>query len=101
MYTSVREAQADQVLQFAQNACIRDDTDVVIIAGDFNSSPNSPVYNRFSGYVDTLVDKFGPSCLSSTEYATWGRPENTWSGPNGDTYDGYNGRCADKFQFNL
>ena len=34
LHTAVREAHADQVLQFARNAGSRDNSDVVIIAGD-------------------------------------------------------------------
>ena len=51
----MREAHADQVLQFVRNAGDRDNSDVVIVAGDLNSSPNTPVYNKFSEYWLSLL----------------------------------------------
>ena len=89
LHSDVREAHADQILQFARNAGDRDNSDVVIIAGDLNSSPNTPAYNRFSDYTDAFVDYFSDSPEESTEHATWGRPGNTWSGPSSENYDGH------------
>ena len=73
--TSIREKQAAQVLQFASNYASSYSTDMIIIAGDYNSSPNTPVYNMMTadGYVDSVVDRLGAGATADMTYATWGR----------------------------
>ena len=59
-YSSIREKQATQALEFSNNYAGSRDSDVIIIAGDLNSTPESPVYNLFAadyGYSDSLVDR--------------------------------------------
>ena len=56
------------------------------------SESNIQVYNMFSSYTDSLVDRLGAGSLSSQEFATWGRQENTWSGPGGKQSDGHTDR---------
>merc|ERR1711976_928844 len=69
--TSIREKQTTQVLQFASNYASSYSTDMIIIAGDYNSSPNTPVYNMMTadGYVDSLVDKLGAGATADVTYA--------------------------------
>ena len=43
MYSHVREQQAGQLLRFASNYAATHSGDLVIIAGDLNSTPLSPV----------------------------------------------------------
>ena len=82
------------MLQFASNYASSYSTDLIIIAGDYNSSPNTPVYNMMTadGYVDSLVDKLGAGATADVTYATWGRDDNTWSGPGGTQADGHKSR---------
>ena len=86
-----REKQAKQVLDFAGNFAISQNSDVALLVGDMNSSPNSPVYNMVTGegFSDALSSIVGVSAVSDVSHATWGASDNTWTGPGGDFNDGY------------
>ena len=86
-----REKQAKQVLDFASNFAISQNSDVALLVGDMNSSPNSPVYNMITGegFSDALSSIVGASAVSDVSYATWGATDNTWTGPGGAFNDGY------------
>lgn len=77
-HSSLREKQADDVIKLIADHKTK--SDVVIVAGDLNSTPGSPVYNKFisAGLTDTLVELEGEKS-SDHKYATWGHSENTWS----------------------
>ena len=82
LWTSVREKQADE--DIAMVAVHKEKSDLVVIAGDLNSTPESAVYKKFltAGLVDTLVD-LKDTGAANTKYVTWGHEDNTWSGPDG------------------
>ena len=77
-YTRLREKQAEDMMKLIADHKTK--SDVVIVAGDLNSTPGSPVYNKFisAGLTDTLVELEGEKS-SDPKYATWGHSENTWS----------------------
>ena len=58
-WSSVREKQADDVLALV--AAHKEKSDLVVVAGDLNATPNSAVYKKFisAGLVDTLVSLKG------------------------------------------
>ena len=53
-WSRVREAQAEQLLAASRDVS----ADLVIVGGDLNSTPQSPVYRRMvgAGLTDTLTD---------------------------------------------
>eukprot|EP00092_Neocalanus_flemingeri_P054964 GFUD01064824.1.p1 GENE.GFUD01064824.1~~GFUD01064824.1.p1 ORF type:complete len:393 (+),score=81.19 GFUD01064824.1:76-1254(+) len=81
-WTSIREKQADEVL--ALIAVQKEKSDLVVVAGDLNATPESAVLNKFidTGLVDTLVDLEGAGADDS-KYVTYGHADNTWTGPGG------------------
>ena len=97
MHSSIREKEAAQVLNFADNYSASYGTDLIVIAGDLNSSPGTPVYNKFSQMVDCLVDKFGAASSSSSSHHTWGRSSNSWTGPGGSQSDNHAARSVSLF----
>ena len=88
----VREKQAQQVLEFADNFSKSYGTDLIIVAGDLNSTPASPVYSLFQRMTDSLVAGLGPESLTAPEHATWGQASNTYTGPGGGQHDGHTDR---------
>jgi len=78
-WSSLREKQADDVIRMV--ASHKTKSDIVIVAGDLNSRPGSPVYNKFisAGLKDSLIDLEGDKSRDA-KYATYGHPDNTWSG---------------------
>ena len=52
------------MLEFADNFSGTHSSDLIIVGGDLNSSPGTPVYNKFSQMVDCLVDKLGSASSS-------------------------------------
>ena len=82
------------MLEFANNYSGTYGTDLVIVAGDMNSSPGTPVYNTFSQLVDCLVDKFGASTSSLSSHHTWGQTTNTFTGPGGSQNDNHAARSV-------
>ena len=81
LWTSVREKQADDVLTLI--AAQMKHSDLVILAGDLNSTPKSSVYKKFisAGLTDTLVDLKSESANTAPKYVTYGHDNNTWTGP--------------------
>ena len=78
LWSSVRESQAEEVL--AMVADHKDKSDIVVVAGDLNSTPGSPVHKKFisAGMTDSLVNLKGDKS-SDPEFATWGHADNTWT----------------------
>ena len=62
-YSSIRESQAKQVLEFARNFVNSQGSDVTVLAGDLNATPASRVHQLFidEGFTDSLLDKHGNS----------------------------------------
>ena len=58
----------------------KEKSDVVVVAGDLNSTPQSAVYKKFinAGLTDSLVGLKGEDAEDS-RYATWGHASNTWT----------------------
>ena len=85
--------QAEEVIKAADMFFYSEAVDVIIVAGDLNSSPHSPVYNIFTsrGFADTLVSRHGDNC-DQYHHHTWGNTANTWSRPGGPQSDGYSTR---------
>ena len=79
------------MLDFANSFATAQNSDVALLVGDMNSSPNSPVYNMITaeGYSDALAVSVGASAVDDVSYATWGAADNTWTGPGGAFNDGY------------
>ena len=92
-HSSTREKQAEEVIKAADMFFYSEAVDVIIVAGDLNSSPHSPVYNIFTsgGFTDTLVSRHGDN-YDQYQYHTWGNTANTWSRPGGPQSDGYSTR---------
>ena len=67
LHSAIREKQALQVLQFSENYSKTHSTDLVIIGGDLNSTPGSPVYRLFQSLTDTMVDLQGPGSLAAPQ----------------------------------
>ena len=82
------------MLEFANNYSGTYGTDLVIVAGDMNSSPGTPVYNTFSQLVDCLVDKFGAATSTMSSHHTWGQTTNTFTGPGGSQNDNHAARSV-------
>ena len=81
-------------MDFADNYSSSYGTDLVIVGGDMNSSPGTPVYNAFSQLVDCLVDKFGAASSSLSSHHTWGQSTNTYTGPGGSQSDDHAARSV-------
>ena len=94
LHSSIREKEAVQLLEFADNYSGTHGTDLVIIAGDLNSNPGTPVYNLFSQLVDCLVVKFGAGSSSLASHHTWGQTSNTYTGPGGSQNDNHSARSV-------
>ena len=94
LHSPIRENQAVQVLEFADNFSGSFGTDLIIVGGDLNSSPDTPVYNAFSQLVDCLVDKFGAASSTLSSHHTWGQTSNTFTGPGGSQYDNHAARSV-------
>ena len=78
LWTSVREKQADEVIALV--ASHKKKSDVVVVAGDLNSTPGSAVYKKFisAGLTDTLVNSKGKES-GNLKYNTYGHASNTWT----------------------
>lgn len=78
-WSSVRESQADDVIELIA-AHEDDQADLIIVAGDLNSTPGSVVYNKFldAGLTDSLVDLEGENS-DAPMFVTWGHDDNTWT----------------------
>jgi endonuclease/exonuclease/phosphatase family metal-dependent hydrolase len=78
LWSNVREKQADDVI--AMVAAHKDESELVVVAGDLNSTPESPVFKKFlrAGLVDTLLDLEGKH-EDATSSVTWGHANNTWT----------------------
>ena len=61
-------------------AAHKDESELVVVAGDLNSTPESPVFKKFlrAGLVDTLVDLEGKD-EDAASSVTWGHANNTWT----------------------
>ena len=70
----MREAQAEQVLDFARTLSKK--VDLLIVGGDLNSSPASKVYSKFLGEGLTEIE-LGKS--REPRFHTWGHEKNTWT----------------------
>jgi len=77
-WSNKREKQADDVIKMVE--AHKTKSDIVIVGGDFNSLPGSPVYNKFisAGLTDTLVELEGENS-SDPKFATYGHSKNKWS----------------------
>jgi len=73
-WSQVREAQAEQVLDFARTLSKK--VDLLIVGGDLNSSPASKVYSKFLGEGLTEIE-LGKS--REPRFHTWGHEKNTWT----------------------
>ena len=83
-YSHIRLSQARELRRFA--AIQQNKADVVILAADLNSSPESPAYNELAGSLkDVLVEYSGSRWSGLQEFNTWGHSNNTWSGPDNPT----------------
>ena len=82
------------MIEFADNFSGSFGTDLIIIGGDLNSTPDSPVYNTFSQLVDCLVDKLGAASSSLASHHTWGQATNTYTGPGGSQSDDHPSRSV-------
>lgn len=73
-WSSVREEQAEQVVGVVREE--EDDADLVILAGDLNSTPSSGVYRKLisAGLVDSVYEKLGEAA-----FPTWGNEANTYT----------------------
>ena len=72
----MREDQAEQALDLAR--AVANKVDILIVGGDFNSSPDSKVYSKFleDRFKDTQIE------LKNSEdsrFHTWGHEKNTWT----------------------
>ena len=85
-------------MEFADNFSGTHSSDLIIVGGDLNSSPGTPVYNTFSQMVDCLVDKLGSASSSVAAHHTWGQNSNTYSGPGGSQSDNHSIRSVTNYE---
>jgi len=73
-WSSVRNEQADQVIGVVKEE--EKVADLVILAGDLNSTPSSEVYSKFIsiGLVDSVREKLG-----DLAFPTWGHQTNSYT----------------------
>ena len=78
LWSSVREKQAEDVIALVDSH--KKKSDVVLVAGDLNSTPGSAVYKKFisAGLTDALVNAKGKKA-GKKKYNTYGHASNTWS----------------------
>ena len=72
IWTSLRERQADEVLALV--SVQKEKSDLVVVAGDLNSTPDSGVNKKLidAGLVDTLVDLKGAGAAADSSYMDMG-----------------------------
>ena len=79
-YSHIRSSQARELRRFA--GVQQSKSDVVIVAADLNSTPESPAYRELTRSLkDVLVEYSGNKWSRLAEFNTWGHQNNTWSGP--------------------
>jgi endonuclease/exonuclease/phosphatase family metal-dependent hydrolase len=78
IWSNVREKQADDVIAMVDGH--KDESELVVIVGDLNSTSESPVFKKFlrAGLFDTLSDLEGEEEFD-TSTITWGHANNTWT----------------------
>ena len=78
LWTRVRESQAEEVMSMVAEH--KNKADIVVLAGDLNSTPGSPVYKKLisAGMTDSLVNLKGNKS-TDTKFATYGHADNTWT----------------------